>query len=123
MAFVPAMRDEQLWIGEMRAFVLGGRRVLLLRLDDRSLRAYENRCVHQGLPLSDGTLNGHVLTCRAHHYQYDASTGRGINPACTALVALPVRVTAGEIMVEVAAETRVGVDDAALDGAAGCRDE
>jgi len=103
MSLFVAMRDADLWIGEMRAFTLAGRRVLLLRLEDESVRAYENRCAHLGLPLNEGTLVGSVLTCPAHHYQYDARTGLGINPASTALVPLHVQVVAGEIMVDMAA--------------------
>jgi len=97
--FVPAMHDDDLWVGEMRAITLAGQRVLLLRLRDRGVRAYVDRCAHLGLPLGDGSFTGAVLTCRHHYYKYDASTGRGINPASTALVALPVRVVAGEILV------------------------
>lgn len=98
-AFLAAMREDELWAGEMRAITLAGHRVLLLRLQDRGVRAYVDRCAHLGLPLADGSFVGSVLTCRHHCYQYDASTGRGINPAKAALVALPVRVIAGEIMV------------------------
>src|SRR5690606_37681428 len=33
--FVPALREDELWAGEMRALSLAGQRVLLLRLEDR----------------------------------------------------------------------------------------
>lgn len=98
-AFVLAMRDDDLWVGEMRGVTLRGRRVLLLRMHDRGVRAYVDRCSHLGLPLSDGAFVDSALTCRHHCYKYDAGTGRGINPVSVALVALPVRVVAGEIMV------------------------
>ncbi|HEY6724456.1 MAG TPA: Rieske 2Fe-2S domain-containing protein [Polyangiaceae bacterium] len=98
-AFLPAMREDELWAGEMRAITLAGRRVLLLRLQDRGVRAYVDRCAHLGLPLGDGAFAGSVLTCRHHCYKYDASTGCGLKPANAALVPLPVRVIAGEILV------------------------
>lgn len=100
MAFVRALSADELWTGEMRGLVLGGQRVLLLRLDD-GVRAYEDRCAHLGVPLSQGTLKGCVLTCSAHHFKYDASTGEGINPRAARLVRLPIRVVEDDIMVEI----------------------
>lgn len=100
MAFVVALPEAELWTGEMRGVELEGQRVLLLRLED-GVRAYEDRCSHLGVPLSRGTLSGCVLTCSAHHFQYDARTGDGINPRSVRLVPLPSRVTAGDILVDV----------------------
>ena len=90
---------EQLWIGEMRCCVVGGRRVLLVRVDD-GVHAYEDRCPHLGLPLSNGTLANSVITCSAHGFQYDAGSGLGINPKNLRLIPLPVRVDDGQIWVE-----------------------
>ena len=100
MAFVVALPEAELWIGEIRGVDLDGRRVLLVRLED-GVHAYEDRCAHLGVPLSRGTLSGCVLTCSAHHFQYDARTGDGINPRSVRLVPLPSRVAAGDILVDV----------------------
>jgi toluene monooxygenase system ferredoxin subunit len=81
----------ELWIGEMKAVSADGRRVLLLRLEE-GVFAYEDRCAHLGVPLSEGKLEGAVLTCRAHHYCYDARTGAGINPKNVHLVQVPLAV-------------------------------
>jgi toluene monooxygenase system ferredoxin subunit len=53
------------------------------------------------VPLSEGERADGVLTCRAHHWQYDASSGRGINPAAARLQAYPVRIEDGAILIEV----------------------
>lgn len=37
--------------------------------------AIENRCPHAGDPLSEGTLEGRIVTCPAHGWQFDVSTG------------------------------------------------
>jgi toluene monooxygenase system ferredoxin subunit len=87
---------DELWIGEMRSVPAGRRRVLLLKLED-GVFAYEDRCAHLGVPLSEGTLEGGVLTCRAHHYCYDARTGEGINPKSVRLERVAVAVRAGRI--------------------------
>jgi toluene monooxygenase system ferredoxin subunit len=99
MSFRAALRADELWTGEMRGLVLDGRRVLVLRTAE-GVFAYQDRCAHLGLPLSSGTLSGNVLTCAAHHYQYDAVSGRGINPANVRLEPLPVRIDEDTIAID-----------------------
>ena len=100
MAFSKVIATQDLWNGEMQGHRVGGRPVLLLKLDDR-VYAYEDRCAHLGVPLSQGTLQDGVITCAAHHYSYDARTGRGVNPRNTALRALTTSVREAVIMVDV----------------------
>lgn len=91
--------DDDLWVGEMASFPVAGRRVLLVRTDD-GLTAYEDRCPHLGVPLSAGTLLGHVLTCSAHGYSFDVRTGDGINPRRVCLRRVAVQISEGVIFVE-----------------------
>jgi toluene monooxygenase system ferredoxin subunit len=99
MAYTRTLPEEELWVGEMRGCDVAGRRVLLLRLQN-GIHAYEDRCAHLRVPLSEGTLRNGVLTCSAHGFEYDAATGRGINPKSVRLVALPMRVEGGHIWVD-----------------------
>lgn len=93
------LAESELWVGEHRRLVVEGRRVLLLRTE-AGVFAYEDRCPHLGLPLSKGTLDGQTLTCFAHHFQFDAESGAGINPRCLSLWAYPVECRAGMICVD-----------------------
>jgi toluene monooxygenase system ferredoxin subunit len=90
---------DELRIGEMKGVLLDGRPVLLVRLED-GVRAYADRCSHQGVRLSEGRLEGSRLTCHAHEWLYDAATGCGINPASCSLVAYRSEVRAGRIYVD-----------------------
>jgi nitrite reductase/ring-hydroxylating ferredoxin subunit len=92
---------DDLWSGEMCATRVEGRPVLLINIEGRVL-AFEDRCAHQGVPLSQGRLRAGVLTCGAHEWQYDAATGHCLNPCGVALKTFPVEVRDGEIWVEVA---------------------
>lgn len=103
MAFVRALAADELWLGEMRGLLLAGRRVLLVRTE-HGVHAYEDRCAHLGLPLSNGRFEGGRITCSAHHFQYDANTGYGVNPKSVRLLPFPVRVDAEAIFVDVAAD-------------------
>lgn len=100
MGFLRALATDELWLGEMRGLLLDGRRVLLVRTE-QGVRAYEDRCAHLGIPLSSGTFEGGRITCRAHHFQYDASTGLGVKPESVRLVAFPVRIEGDGIFVDV----------------------
>jgi toluene monooxygenase system ferredoxin subunit len=99
MSYRRAMALADLWDGEMQSCRMGARNVLLLKLDGM-VHAYEDRCAHQGVPLSEGEFADGVLTCRAHHWQYDARNGRGVNPASACLKAVPVRVEDDAILVD-----------------------
>lgn len=101
------LAESELWVGEHRRFVIEGRRVLVLRTE-AGIFAYEDRCPHLGLPLSKGTLEGQTLTCFAHHFQFDAETGAGINPRCLSLWAYPVECRAGVICVDVSRRQEPG---------------
>jgi toluene monooxygenase system ferredoxin subunit len=102
VAFERVLAADELWTGEMRGLVVRGQRLLLLRTED-GVCAYEDRCAHLGVPLSQGKLEGGVITCSAHQYQYDAKTGCGVNPDRVRLRAFPVSVESGEIAVDLAA--------------------
>jgi toluene monooxygenase system ferredoxin subunit len=91
---------DDLWSGEMRPANVEGRAVLLVNVEGQ-VRAFEDRCAHQGVPLSQGRLLAGVLTCSAHEWQYDAATGRCLNPCDVTLKAFPVEVRDGDIWVEV----------------------
>ena len=88
--------------GEMKGLIVGAARVLLVNLDG-DVRAYEDSCPHRGVALSCGTLEAETgtLTCAMHLWQYDARTGRGVNPPGVGLRSLEMKVEDGGIWIEV----------------------
>ena len=64
----------------MTAVTVDGEAVLLVNIDG-TVRAYSNRCPHQESALDEGDLDGETLTCAKHLWEFNAATGRGINPA------------------------------------------
>jgi toluene monooxygenase system ferredoxin subunit len=99
MALEPTLPADDLWEGEMCGVVARRRKVVLLRLDG-VVHAYEDRCAHLGAKLSEGRLEGGVLVCSAHCYEYDARTGAGLNPTNVCLRAVPAEERDGTIFVE-----------------------
>lgn len=94
---------DQLWDGEMERFCVGGTVVLLLRLNG-AFHAYQAHCPHQGVALTEGELEGGVLTCSAHRWQFDAANGQGVNPRRARLRRFPVHVVERKVLIEVEPE-------------------
>lgn len=96
----PAISIDELWEGEATGVIVDGQKVLLLKFGDEVF-AYENRCLHMGAALSDGFLEGETLTCPLHAWQYDARTGKGINPTDVCLKSFRVSIENGTVFVDV----------------------
>ena len=71
---------DDLWEGEMTDVQVGDEHILLARLTGGDIRAYQGHCPHQRTALADGKLDGHILTCAAHLWQFNLCTGEGVNP-------------------------------------------
>jgi nitrite reductase/ring-hydroxylating ferredoxin subunit len=98
--FVEVCSVEDIWEGEMQCFRVRDSAILLLKLDGR-FRAYQGRCPHQGVALVEGDLDGAILTCRAHHWQFNALNGEGINPRKAYLERFSTEIVAGKILIGV----------------------
>jgi nitrite reductase/ring-hydroxylating ferredoxin subunit len=61
--------------GTVTAAREGGRSVALVVLPDRRAYAVDDRCPHDGGPLSDGFLDGDRLVCARHGWEVDPCSG------------------------------------------------
>ncbi len=81
MAFVRAAKKDEVPPGTIREFQLDGKTVALANVDGKFF-AINNICLHRGGPLGQGELDGKVVTCPWHGWQYDVTTGKvTANPA------------------------------------------
>jgi toluene monooxygenase system ferredoxin subunit len=95
---VDVCNEADLWDGDLQAFDVGEHEVLVVLIDGE-LHAYDGICPHQAVSLVEGSLEGKVLTCRAHMWQFDVCTGRGINPASARLKRFPISVVSGRVLI------------------------
>lgn len=100
MAYEHAENLSNLWDGEMKGIHVHGIDIVLIRKGEK-IFAYEDLCPHQQVPLSEGTLNGCELTCRAHQWQFNICTGKGINPSEAVLRSFPVNIHGTEITIDI----------------------
>jgi 3-phenylpropionate/trans-cinnamate dioxygenase ferredoxin subunit len=75
--FIEVSKIEELKSGTMKAVIVEGREILLARVGD-NYYATDNRCPHMKGDLSQGKLEGTVVTCPLHGSQFDISNGRVI---------------------------------------------
>jgi len=102
MAFVKVCGVDDLGPRDFNAFYLMdvGVEVLVLRDRTGELRAFDGVCPHEDYPLVEGQFDGATITCAAHGWIIDASTGKGISPASCRIPAYPIRIEGDEIHVD-----------------------
>lgn len=85
--------------GEPVGAVAGDTPVLLLRRGG-VIHAVHDRCSHRGCSLSEGELDGDVITCPCHGSRFDVTSGMVLRgPATTSQPCLEARESAGTVEV------------------------
>lgn len=66
--------------GSAKVVVVRGHPVALFNVDG-VFYAVSNVCLHRGGPVGEGSLDGPIVTCPIHGWEYDVRTGKNIaNP-------------------------------------------
>lgn len=60
--------------GECKSVVAGEREIALFNIEGK-LCATDNVCPHRGGPLGEGSIDGKLVTCPWHGWQFDVCTG------------------------------------------------
>ena len=112
--FTELDKIEELISGTMKMVMAEGREILLTRVGDKYY-AVDNLCPHMKGDLSQGKLEGTVVTCPLHGSQFDISNGQVVRwlrgglmskigsalKLSKDLVVYNVKVEDGKILVEV----------------------
>lgn len=100
--FAPVVKLDELPRHGMRAFVIGGREIVICRTSV-GVFALDNVCTHAYARLSEGWLRRERLVCPLHGASFDVRDGRVLGPpAETPLTAHAVRLEAGIVEVALA---------------------
>ena len=112
--FTEVAKIEELKSGTMKKVSAEGQEILLVRIGDKYYAA-SDRCPHMKGDLSQGKLEGTVVTCPRHGSQFDITNGQGLRwlkgglmsklggalKTSKALTVYNVKVENGKILVEV----------------------
>ncbi|MEE2991181.1 MAG: Rieske 2Fe-2S domain-containing protein [Planctomycetota bacterium] len=88
---------DQCTPGAAQELIVAGR-VIALYCVDGEYHAMDGICPHQGGPLGKGTLNGCIVTCPWHGWQYNVVNGQHETTPLRHPT-LPVRIEGDQVMV------------------------
>jgi toluene monooxygenase system ferredoxin subunit len=98
--FKTVCSTDDVWEGELQEFTVEDRDIIIIHTEHAGFRAYEARCPHQDQSLGGAMLDGNVLTCPAHLWQFDVTTGAGVNPANCKLTSVACKVVDNHVLVD-----------------------
>ncbi len=101
--FVPAASLDELWEGDLLDVEVGGEEVLLAHLLGGEIKAFQGMCPHQEVLLADGAWDAdtNLLVCPGHRWEFDLTTGKGLNPTGCQLYEFAVQVDGDEVRVAI----------------------
>src|SRR5947209_16460049 len=100
MAFVRTVKVAEIPAGTIRELQVEGKAVAVANVGGK-IYAINNTCLHRGGPLGEGSLEGTVVTCPWHGWQFDVSSGRFVASPRIAQQVFPVKVEGEDVLVAV----------------------
>jgi 3-phenylpropionate/trans-cinnamate dioxygenase ferredoxin subunit len=80
MEWVKATETTGLTAGKMKKALVNGIEILFANVGGKYY-AIANKCPHMGGSLSDGTMEGGIITCPRHGTKFDVKTGKAVGDA------------------------------------------
>ena len=81
--------------------LVAGDRIVALFNSEGNLFALDGVCPHQGGPLGKGQLEGCIVTCPWHGWQFDVRNGQSQLSPSVVQPQLPLRVEGDDVLVQV----------------------
>jgi nitrite reductase/ring-hydroxylating ferredoxin subunit len=97
--FVAACATADITPGTGKTVTVADKELALFNVDG-TFHAIDNECPHRGGPLGEGELEGCLLTCPWHAWQFDLRTGESVTDDSRVSV-YPCKVEGGQVLVEV----------------------
>jgi nitrite reductase/ring-hydroxylating ferredoxin subunit len=98
--FVTVARVEDVPLGTIRSVKAGDEEIALAHCGG-GFYAVQGHCLHLEGPLGEGELEGCVLTCPWHGWQYDVTTGKNEFDHAIQLQTFQVKVEGGDVKVAI----------------------
>jgi nitrite reductase (NADH) small subunit/3-phenylpropionate/trans-cinnamate dioxygenase ferredoxin subunit len=98
MGFVLAAKKSEVPPGTIRELQVEGKAVALANVGGQ-FHAIDGICLHRGGPLGDGVLEGNIVTCPWHGWEYDVTTGKIAQNPAAGVACYPVEVRGDDVFV------------------------
>lgn len=98
MGFVKAAKVSDVSEGTGIMVAIDGTEVALFNIGGK-FYAINNTCVHRGGPLGEGMVDGNVVTCPWHGWQYDVKTGKGVSNPNAQVASYKAKVEGDDVLV------------------------
>ena len=100
MPFVRTVKVDEVPPGSVREVVVEGKAIALANIGG-SFYAINNTCLHRGGPLAEGPLEGKIVTCPWHGWQYDMTTGKVVQNPAVGVDCYPTEVRGQDVFIDV----------------------
>jgi len=100
MPFTRAASVAEVPSGTIHQFQVGGTAIALAN-ESGKFYAINDVCIHRGGPLGEGELEGNVVTCPWHGWQYDVTTGKVTQNPTMGVACYATEVRGDEVFVDV----------------------
>lgn len=97
--FITVAKLDDLKPGSCKHVNANGKEIALFNVDGEIL-ALDGACPHQGGPLGDGELNGTVVTCPWHGWEWDVKTGSSTQDPEMKVPKIEVKIEGDEIKIK-----------------------
>ena len=78
MEFVKVAETLEIPVGSRKVVIVQEKEILITNIDG-NYYAIGNKCTHASADLSQGSLEGNVVTCPKHKSKFDVTTGKVIS--------------------------------------------
>jgi nitrite reductase/ring-hydroxylating ferredoxin subunit len=96
--FIKVASISELELGSCKTVEEQGKVIALFNVGGR-IYALDNTCLHQGGPLGEGLLEGEVVTCPWHMWEFNVRTGEKVGEPSLRVATYPVQVDGDDIKV------------------------
>jgi nitrite reductase/ring-hydroxylating ferredoxin subunit len=98
--FVKVATTDELPSGQAKKVDIGEKTIALFNISG-SYHAIDDTCTHEGGPLSEGEIEGNIVTCPWHGARFNVTTGEVVRPPAEESVSYyQSRVNGSDIEVE-----------------------
>jgi len=98
--FIKVTKKDDVQPGQVKNFFKESKSIAVANVGGK-FYAFEDTCPHMSARLSNGSLDGKVITCPQHSSKFDVTTGKPIAIADDPLVVYEVKVEDEDVLVKI----------------------